>query len=213
MISTKNGVHMRSRQLQAILAEWTSSSVGEVDQRVRGARKAGAISSGPRGAYAPSMNLAEVAQHILCLASRKVVDAEETRKRLSTECIVAWSSHGAPPFPAGTTFSDVVEMILNHEIPQIEEAFRDGDLSMGHIEIGEDGRRAIWTLPSKQSAKPFRVIFDSDVVDREKYYPHARDPVEFAYALRTGFWFVLPCRYLFLLGRDLAKFGESDKDA
>ncbi|RWD60682.1 MAG: hypothetical protein EOS36_20205 [Mesorhizobium sp.] len=158
------------------------------------------------------MTKEEVAQHVLCMASRSVVDAEAIRKRLAEECVyVPAPQNPADVLPEGTTFAAAVAMIVDGSLRT-----RDWD---DRIEVGKDGTIAFIIISPNKGRPAVRLLFSGSEQDRKSYYPYTSqyspNAFDTAYATRVGHWFTYPCKWLAMNGDmiDRAEAAAADEKA
>lgn len=149
---------MRSRELQSLLASMTGRLLNEIDQRVRGLRSAGKISTGPRGVHAPHVDTAEALFHILTLVARRNGDAFEVAGRLLNECHLV--PH--PDFPGlGDIFVDKESDLSSALLLTMSDHWDVIGFEVKSFEFQEDGNYA-WMNFNRRSLKNLRFMFSTN---------------------------------------------------
>lgn len=131
---------MKVRDIQVFLSQRMGRQMGEIDQRIRPLRGAGALEFGPRGDAAPALKPAELCYILAAMASRRAADSLAPASRFMSDCRYVEHPRHAElvdyKLPHGTQAGVFLMLLLTHP-----EAF-DADC----FEISDDGAYAWFTF-------------------------------------------------------------------
>lgn len=138
---------MKARELHALLANISGSTLGEIDQRTRYLRDHELIATGPRGVGAPDLKPLEAALMLLSLASRRAADAGPVMARAMNLTLVVPPELSEWPLGETKALAPVIAAGLSKAEPVFDrvEVLADGSMAWVDFALSDFRRRVLFT--------------------------------------------------------------------